>query len=54
MALSRFLLMVTETLKWLINLELTCDKQGVKHVGGQTDGGGVTQISFFHTNRVSH
>lgn len=50
--------MATDTVMWPINPELSCDKQGVRHVGGQLgdtgrgrDGGGAVQIGLCHTNR---
>lgn len=48
----RSLLMAADTVKWSIDPEQSCDKQGVGHVGGQLrgdrqeDGGGVQQISL--------
>lgn len=54
----RSLLMVANTVKWPINPEPFCDKQGVRHVGGQLgetdrgrERGGDVQIGLRHTNR---
>ena len=47
-AVQLFAEMAADTVKWPINLELSCDKQGVRHVEGQLGedggGGGAVQI----------